>query len=575
MSTSQSRPSIVRINLTEQHASYSAVPAAWEMLGGRGLTVRILLEELDPGIDPLGGENTLVLAPGLLAGYRLSSCDRLSVGSKSPLTGGIKEANAGGRTAGHLARLGIKAVIIKGRAGQSNRCLLRLRENNADILPAEDLEGMGVFQTAGVLLERFGSDIALALIGPAGEMGLRASGIQNVDKDGVPSRMAARGGLGAVMGKMGLKAIIVDPDGASGPPIGDSDRLRQLRDRYHKAVLGHPQTKTYHDYGTAAMTMMSNTFGALPTKNFTQGEFEGASELSGEHLREQMLLRGKSCNPSHACMVGCVIQSSNVYTTADGKTSVSALEYETLGLMGSNLGLSNADEVAQLNAVCNDLGLDTIEIGAALGIAAEAGTFKFGDCAGAKALLEEIPSNSPLGRALGHGAAAIADFLGVERVPVVKGQALSAYDPRAIKGTGVTYATSPQGADHTAGLTIRAKIDHLGTEGQVEISRNAQFKMAGYDSLGACIFASFGFGEDPQLIPELIEEITGNTVGENFLVTLGKETIRLEREFNLRAGFTSKDDRLPEWMRSEPLPPHNALFDVSDSDLDSIFDEIR
>jgi aldehyde:ferredoxin oxidoreductase len=161
---------------------------------------------------------------------------------------------------------------------------------------------------------------------------------------------------------------------------------------------------------------------------------------------------------------------------------------------------------------------------------------------------------------------------GVERVPVVKGQAMSAYEPRAIKGTGVTYATSPQGADHTAGLTIRAKIDHLDPTIQAEVSRKAQINMAGYDTLGACIFAGFGFASAPETIRELLVARYGWQVAEDILQSLGKETISLEREFNRKAGFTSVDDRIPEWMTHNPLPPNNSVFDVPEIDLDEIFD---
>jgi aldehyde:ferredoxin oxidoreductase len=248
------------------------------------------------------------------------------------------------------------------------------------------------------------------------------------------------------------------------------------------------------------------------------------------------------------------------------------MEYETLGLMGSNLGIGDLDAVARLNDVANELGVDTIEIGAALGVAADAGLMAFGDAERALELMEEIKAGSPLGRILGNGATITGRVLGVERVPAVKGQAISAYDPRALKGTGVTYATSPQGADHTSGLTIRADIDHLKPEGQVEISRNGQFSMAGYDTLGACIFAGFGFSTDPELIPALLNARYGWDVGADILKELGRESVLLEREFNRMAGFTAADDRLPEWMTREPLPPHNTVFDVPEEELDQIFE---
>ncbi len=168
----------------------------------------------------------------------------------------------------------------------------------------------------------------------------------------------------------------------------------------------------------------------------------------------------------------------------------------------------------------------------------------------------------------------VGNVYGIERVPVVKGQAMPAYDPRAIKGTGVTYATSPQGADHTCGLTIRSKVNQLKPNGQADVSRTAQISMAGYDALGACIMAGFGISGDYSVLNELVKAIYGYEVEGNLLQALGKETLRLEREFNRRAGFSSQDDRLPEWMSSEPLPPHNTVFDVCAEDLDSVFDFI-
>jgi len=248
------------------------------------------------------------------------------------------------------------------------------------------------------------------------------------------------------------------------------------------------------------------------------------------------------------------------------------LEFETIGLMGSNLEIGDLDAIARLNLVVNDLGLDTIEIGAALGVAADAGLMEFGDAKRALELVEEIRQGTALGRVLGNGAVTTGKVYGVERVPAVKGQAMSAYDPRALKGTGVTYATSAQGADHTCGLTIRAQIDHLKPEGQAELSRESQYKMAAFDVLGACIFASFGFGTTPETIPALLNARYGWEVDEGILRELGRESVMLEREFNKLAGFSAADDRLPEWMTREPLPPHNVVFDVPNEDLDNVFD---
>jgi aldehyde:ferredoxin oxidoreductase len=563
---------IWRVDVSDRTLRREPVPSTWERLGGRGLLARIMLDEVDPTCEPLGPKNKLIFAPGLLVGYKLSSGDRISIGGKSPLTGGIKEANAGGRTGLHMVMLGIKALILEGKPAGKGWWTLHLSQEGARWENSDHLAGQGAYEATPQLLEKYGKHVAMALIGPAGEFLLASAGIQNIDKDQVPSRIAARGGLGAVMGSKGLKAIVFDHTGCESPAPFQPEVFKLARKKYSRAIIEHPQSKTYRDYGTAAMTMMCNTLGGLPTRNFSSGSFEEADVISGDMLRQIILARGGEGAPVHACMAGCTIQCSNTVADESGAPIVSPLEYETIGLMGSNLGIKSLDIISRLNWEANDQGLDSIELGAALGVAAEAGLMAWGDGERAMELLGEIRRNTPLGRILGMGATTTGKVLGVERVPAVKGQAMSAYEPRAIKGTGVTYATSAQGADHTSGLTIRANIQHTDQEGQAAVSRNAQLNMAGYDTLGACIFSGFGYGVDPASIAELVQAAYGWDVSTNFLQELGKESILMEREWNRRAGFTKADDRLPEWMRREPLPPHNTVFDVPDEDLDSVFE---
>ena len=565
-----------RINLRERSLKREPAPESWSRLGGRGLSARILLDEVPPTCEPLGRYNKLVLAPGLIVGHMLSSCDRLSFGAKSPMTRGIKEANAGGSTGLHMTNLGMKALIIEDQLSTSGDSrsgwwVLHLSLAGARFEPADDIAGLGVHEAASRLLKRYGEKVAIALIGPGGEMLLSAAGIQNLDKDRVPSRIAARGGLGAVMGSKRLKAIVFDDAGGKKPAIADREKFKQAQKLFTKNTLDHPQTKAYQDYGTPAMVRMCDALGGLPTRNFSSGRFEGAETISGEQMRDLLLTRGGESETTHACMAGCVIQCSNTFGGEDGKAIVSPLEYETIGLLGSNLGIADLDAIARVNREVSDLGLDTIDMGAALGVAAEAGLMKFGDGDRALELLGEIRKGTPLGRILGHGAAVAGRVLGVLRVPVVKGQAMSSYEPRAIKGTGTTYATSPQGADHTAGNTVRAKVDHRDAKANIATSRAAQINMAGFDTLGACIFAGFGFMVNPEVIPDLLSARYGWQVGSDILQVLGKETISLEREFNRRAGFTAADDRIPEYMRTEPLPPHNSVFDASAEELDSVF----
>jgi aldehyde:ferredoxin oxidoreductase len=571
------KPQVWRVSVREQTLKQEPIPDSWRRLGGRGLLARIMLDEVDANCDPLGPGNKLIFAPGLLVGHMLSSTDRISVGGKSPLTGGIKESNAGGRTGLHMTHMGIHALIIENQPKEDGFWILHLSLNEARWEKADELAGLGVYETAPVLIQKYGDKVAIALIGPAGERRLKAAGIQNLDKDRVPSRIAARGGLGAVMGSKGLKAIVFDQAGGQKPPIADPDGFKAAQKDYTKAVMEHPQTISYRDYGTAAMAHMSDGFGGLPTRNFSSGHFEEVDEISGETMRDFLLERGKPSDPSHACMAGCTIKCSNLFGGEDGKMIVSPLEYETIGLMGSNLGIDSLDTIARMNWQVNDLGLDSIEIGAALGVAAEAGLMQWGDGQRALELIDEIRKGTELGCTLGNGSVATGKKYGVERVPAVKGQAMSAYEPRAIKGTGVTYAVSPQGADHTAGLTIRAKVNHLDPNAQKNPSLTAQLNMAGYDTLGACIFAAFGYAATPDgVIQRLLRARYGwDDVPDNVLQELGKQAIRMEREFNRRAGFTKEDDRLPKWMTEEQLPPHNSVFDVSEEVLDHFFDGIE
>lgn len=568
---------IWRVNVREQTLKYEPSPASWQRLGGRGLIARIMVDEVDAKCDPLGAGNKLIFSPGLLVGHILSSTDRISVGGKSPLTGGIKEANAGGRTGYHMAFMGIHALIIEDIPEKEGYWVLHLSMKGAKWEKADDLVGLGVYETAPKLIEKYGDKVAIALIGPGGEMRMKSAGIQNIDKDKIPARIAARGGLGAVMGSKGLKAIVFDHAGGRKPAIADPEAFKVAQKDYTKSVMEHPQSITYRDYGTAAMTQLTQRFAAIPVHNFSRGTFEQVENIGGEALREFTLTRGKPSDPSHACMAGCTIKCSNVFGGEDGKVIVSPLEYETIGLMGSNLDIDSLDAIGRMNWEVNDLGLDSIEVGAALGVAAEAGLMKWGSEEDALKLIDEIRSGTELGHTLGDGAAATGKKYNIERVPVVKNQAMSAYEPRSIKGTGLTYATTPQGADHTCGLTIRAQIDHLDPNAQREVSLNAQLNMAGYDTLGACIFAGFGYAATPDgVVKRLLKSRYGwNDIADNILQTLGKETIKLEREFNKRAGFTAKDDRLPEWMTKEAIPENGAVFDVPEDVIDHMFDGIE
>lgn len=568
---------ILRVDMSRLEIRRDPVPREYEQFGGRALIARILLSEVPPECEPLGPHNKLVFAPGLLGGTHVSSANRLSVGGKSPLTGGIKEANAGGNAARDIARLGIKAIVVEGKPTDGNMYILYLADGRAELIPANEWRGLGTYATSAEARKRWGEHCTVVSIGPAGEMGMRAAGVIVTGHEEQVSRVAARGGLGALMGSKGLKAMVLDASNTLSLPLADAELFRDAAARFAKALLENPRTGrtgSMHVYGTSGIFAIVNEIGALPTRNFREGRFEKVNELSGEQLRETVLQRGGKIGT--ACMPGCVIACCNEFVGPDGKTIVATLQYETLGMLGSNLGIGSLDEVARLNQMCNELGLDTIEMGAALGVAAEAGLAQFGDSESFLMLLREVAAGSPLGRVLGQGAAITGKVFGVLRVPVVKGQAIPAYDPRALKGNGVTYATSPMGADHTAGNAFgaRDKVDPLAVEGQRALSLDLQIGAAMLDSTGLCLFARPPVYADPQLMVDLINGRFGWGWTVETLKEFNKSVLRMELEFNRRAGFTHAHNRIPEYMLEEPLPPHGTVFDIPTSEMDTIFSDL-
>jgi aldehyde:ferredoxin oxidoreductase len=561
---------ILRIDMHSRTVTYEPVPVAYRLLGGRALTSRIVAEEVDPTCDPLGPANKLVLAPGLLSGTVVSSSSRISAGAKSPLTGGIKESNAGGNTGWRLAQLGLRAVIIEGQPAPGEWYIAIISPEGCRLEPAGDLVGLGTYEAAQRLLARFGKKAALALIGPAGEQRMNVAGIANTDPEGRPTRICARGGMGAVMGAKGLKAIVVlDPGPGAAPAMADAPRWREEARGYVKALQESPATARYRQIGTAGTLEVVNKLGGLPIRNFSRGQDPAAERITGIHMAE--VIRERGGQTSHSCMTGCTIQCSNVFVDREGREVASSMEFETNTLLGANLEIFDLDAIAQFTRACNDLGIDTIETGAAIGVAMAGGLLPFGDVAAVMDIFDQMRRGTVLGKLIGAGAVIVGKVLGVREVAAVKGQAMAAYDPRVIKGNGVTYATSPMGADHTAGNTIGAQVDHLDPAGKVALSREAQIVTTQLDMLGFCAFARSVYGTAMGNIQGMLAARFGVEITPEALRRLALETIQLEIAFNRKAGLGPATDRLPEWMRTTPLPPHGSVFDVPDEELDRIW----
>lgn len=568
-----------RVNMTTGEITSAPVPEMYQGLGGRALTSKVLLQEVVPTCEPLGPNNKLVIAPGLLSGTRAPSSGRLSVGGKSPLTGGIKEANAGGTTAQKLASLGINAMIIEGQPAGGKFYILYVGEQGAELLPGDEYKGKGTYELSEILRAKYGKHIGLMQIGPAGEMLLANAGIANNDPEGNSSRYAGRGGLGAVMGSKGLRAIVVDTPKNMEAPTAKLEAFNEAAKKFAQILLEHPVTgQGLANFGTNILMNIINEAGALPTKNFRTGRFEKANEISGEKLAEVALARGGKA--THVCHPGCVMRCSNIYPMPNGKVCA-PLEYESAWSLGAHCEIGDLDDVAMLNYICNDAGLDTIEAGGTLGILMEAGVIPWGDGKAAIKTLEEVATGSALGRIIGNGAVFTARAYGVTRVGAVKGQHMPAYDPRGTKGIGVTYATSTMGADHTAGYSITANVlkvggyvDPLKNDGQVDLSRNLQIATAAIDASGLCLFVAFAVLDNPAGLPTIVEMLNAKfdaklTVDD--VIKLGQQILRDEREFNKKAGFTKEADRLPEFFREEALTPHGTKFDVADEELDELY----
>jgi len=546
----------LHINLGDRSVRTEELHGEAIVRAGRYFIARTLLERGAATVDPLSPDNPLIFSAGPFAGTNFSNANRLSVGCKSPLTGGIKEANSGGTFAFALGQIETAGLTLYGAS--KDWVVIRItREGAVSYDSAEAYLGKGNNEVAALLFEKYGRKISYALCGPVGEYRGLVSGIAFADTDGRPSRLAARGGVGAVMGSKRVKAVVCDLHKM--PTFKDRKKVMGAIREYGARLNKEPAIEVFKRTGTANMSDIMNRLGALPVRNFSAGRMAEASEgplkLGGDYIREQNLARGGQI--SHACMPGCVIECSNVYVDASGKELVSPLEYETLGLMGSNCGLDHPDQVARVNAAANDLGVDTIEVGATLGVLMEAKQGVFGDVEFMLQAMEDMRRGNERGRLIAQGAARVGAHYQVARVPVIKKQSISAYDPRVIEVTGISMMVTAQGADHTAGNLPVFDCKDKTTAELVEASLGIQTAVATADSLGLCIFGRSVTNVSFDLIVNALNDAHGVSLDTSFFEKLGRETLRMEWAFNKAAGFTEKDDELPEFFYKEPIAPTN------------------
>ena len=549
---------IIRVDMTRGSVSVENYPAEWKYLGGRALIARILLKQCPPQCDPLGPDNVLVIAPGVLAGSMAPTSGRLSIGCKSPLTGGIKEANVGGEPAQDLMKLGYRAIVITGKpAGVNHRWGLIIDGETVRLVAADEFKGMWNYACCEKLLAQHPESASAISIGPAGEHMLAAASIACTDrsKGRHPARHAARGGVGAVMGAKCLKWILIDPGRA---PLRKAEEQKAFAG-YKKSFSQDYLSNGRHDafkYGTSSLVPTANMLHAFPYKNRTSGQNPEWEKLDGARILESFETRGGGM---HNCLTGCIVRCSNVVHDEHGHYLTSALEFETITLLGSNCAINDWEEIARLDRLCDEVGIDTIETGAAFAVYMDSGGLEWGDAEGVKAIIRnDVANATELGRQIGNGALAIGTARGHHRIPHNKGQAIPAFDPRPFKATGITYCSSAMGADHTAGLVFDQDL----TEAEaVRRSQELQIINAVGDSTGFCIFLGPTLEETARyLSPFFGEKITAQQMAD-----IGWQCLADEWHFNDGAGFTHKDDACPECIRTEGIGPNQSMvFDISD-----------
>lgn len=572
----------IRINMTTKETSVSEVPEKYVGLGGRALTSSFVNDEVIPTCHALGKNNKIIFAPGLLSGTSAPNSGRMSVGSKSPLTGTIKESNTGGSSSQMLAKMGIKAFVIEGMPEGDDFYVIKLDMNGVSIdkAPDEIIGGCGNYEAIRILGEKYGSHVGVAIIGPAGEYRFPSANISFKDPEG-NIRSAGRGGLGAVLGSKKVKAIVIDETGSSKVEIANLEAFNAASKVFAKALLDHPVAgQGLALYGTDVLVNILNEAGGLPARNFTAGRIDFNDNISGETLNATITERGGDGKVSHGCHRGCIIRCSQWYPDKQGKYITSGFEYETIWGLGADAGIEDLDAIAYIDRAMDDMGVDSIEISVAVATAMEGGLIPWGDGKAVLEIVQDMAKPTPLARIIGGGTAIVGKVCGLYRTPTVKDQAIPAYDPRAVKGMGLTYATTTMGADHTAGycvsgniLKIGADIDPLKKDGQIEYARAMQIGTAAVDSTGMCLFVYFGVADNPggyQALIDMINAQYGINLSSDDVDELGKTVLRIERDFNKRAGFTNEHDRLPEFMEYEPIAPHNVVWDFTPEEIDEV-----
>ncbi|WKZ41678.1 MAG: aldehyde ferredoxin oxidoreductase family protein [Anaerolineales bacterium] len=539
---------VLEIDLSTQ--TYKTYPLDMDMarlyIGGRGLGARLLWDLVGPGVDPLSPENVLIFTNGPLTGTGYQTSNRFSVTTKSPLTGTILDANSGGFWGMQFRKTGYDVMIVRGKSDKP--VWIEIKNAAITFHDASDLWGMRVF----ALTEKLGQNNNkrnVLCIGPAGENLSRIAAIMN-DRE----RALARGGPGAVMGSKNLKAIVVE--GKDRPEIVDKDQFKFLLYEARKSLAQSPLTsQALPEFGTVVLMNIMNNVGALATRNHQQTQFEGAEAISGEELTDNYLVRNASC---WACPIGCTRISRTEKVEGEGP------EFESTWAFGAQCGIADLPAIIEANALCNDLGLDTISVGSTIACAMELSEknfmdseLRFGRADQLAPTIEAIATRSDIGADLADGSLRLATKYGHPELSMSsKGLEMPAYDPRGMQGQGLLYATSNRGGCHMRGNMVGPEvlgapklIDRFQVQGKSSFVILHQNTAAAIDSLVLCKFTNYGVAEE--YFARVLSAVTGIKYSTGDMIKVGERVWNLERLYNLREGFTNKDDTLPPRLLNE------------------------
>ncbi len=560
---------ILRVNLTKKEWKAEELDRniAEKFIGGRGLGSKILYDEIDPKVDPLSPDNKLILATGPLTGTSASAAGRYMAITKSPLTGTIACSNSGGHFGAELKFAGFDLIIIEGKAKEP--VYLYVEDGKAEIRDATHLWGKTTHEATDQILSETDMDARVACIGPAGERLVRFACIIN-DKH----RAAGRSGVGAVMGSKNLKAVAVK--GSGSVQVADKEAFRKATLEGFQKVKANPVTSQgLPAYGTAILINIINQSGILPTRNFQDGVFEGAEKISGESIAEQILVRNRAC---FACPIACgrVVRVTNPKYECFSEGP----EYESDWALGACCGVDNIDAIGKANYLCDILGIDPISAGVTIACGMElfergivsrsevGRSLNFGDPDAMVEMVRAIGYREGFGDALAEGSYRLAERYGHPEYSMsVKKQEFPAYDARGAQGMGLEYATSNRGACHVRGYMISPeilgspqKLDPFETEEKAGWTKTFQDLTAVVDSSGICLFNTFAIGA-PEIL-EYLKAATGVKMTLEELMKAGERIWNLERLFNLKAGISGKEDRLPDRLLKEPMPSGPAKGNV-------------